>query len=445
MRSKTAAGASLNHVALTNDKSIEVFAGSILTLDQGTTVANGSGTISIDGTATLALNDAEITGGIINNSSAGGSGTIGVTGSSKIDGGATLNNGNVKVEGVTLTLDNVTVSGSTITEEASGSIIQIDGTDSLTLEGNAKIQGASGVTGTINNAGTIEIAGAATLHDEMLTNTGGNIVQVDDGKTLTLSSTEIIGGTINDTSPLGTGGTIDVTGSSKIDGGATLNNGNVKVESVTLTLDDVTVSGSTITEETTGSIIQIDDGATLTLEGGATIEGASGVLGAISNAGTIVVAGPATLLDDTLTNTASGGIIQVDDGQTLTLSGTEIIGGTINDFIGGTIDVTGSSKIDGGATLNDGKVTVEGVTLTLDNVTVSGSTITEEARRQHQSRSTAPTACSARQRQNPGRLRRAGRDQQCRHHRDRGARHRCSARYANTASGSVITVDDARR
>ena len=50
------------------------------------------------------------------------------------------------------------------------------------------------------------------------------------------------------------------------------------------------------------------------------------------------------LLNDTLTNTDA--IIQVDDNQTLTLSGTEIIGGTINGCTamrGGTIDVTGAT------------------------------------------------------------------------------------------------------
>ena len=38
----------------------------------------------------------------------------------------------------------------------------------------------------------------------------------------------------------------------------TLNSGTVKVESTTLKLDDVTVSGTTITEETTGSLVQVD-------------------------------------------------------------------------------------------------------------------------------------------------------------------------------------------
>src|SRR6202043_1149263 len=171
----------------------------------------------------------------------------------------------------------------------------------------AIIQGASGVKGAISNSGTIEVAGLATLLNDTLTNTSatGSILQVD-ATTLTLNGTEIIGGTIND------GGTIDVTGSSKIDGNAIPNNGNVKVEAATLTLDNVTVNGTTITEEVGGSLIQVDGNDTLTLKGGAVIQGGSGVKGAIGNSGTIEVAGLATLLNDTLTNTsATGSILQV--------------------------------------------------------------------------------------------------------------------------------------
>ena len=132
------------------------------------------------------------------------------------------------------------------------------------------------------------------------------------------------------TAPLPAAGSIDVTGTSTIDSGASLNNGGVTVASgVTLTLDDVTVTGTTFTD------------------------------------------------------TAAGATIQIDDGTTLTLSGTEIIGGTINDGTvpgTGSIDVTDNSKIDSGASLNNGGVTVaSGVTLTLDDVTVTGTTFTDTA------------------------------------------------------------------
>ena len=228
---------------------------------------------------------------------------------------------------------------------------------------------------------TIDANQTLTLDNDTVTGTtftdtaSGAIIQVDDGTTLTLSGVTIDGGTVNDGTAGGTGspavfGSIDVTGSSKIDGHAALNNGGVTIESgVTLTLDNITVFATTLTDK--GTIV-LDD--TVKLTGGATLQGASiSVLGSITNNGTLEVAGATELLDDTLTN-AAGSIIQVDALQTLTLSGAEIIGGTINDT--GTIDVTGNSKIDSNATLNNGAVTIEsGKILTLDKVAVTGTSI----------------------------------------------------------------------
>jgi hypothetical protein len=265
--------------------------------------------------------------------------------------------------GVTLTLDGMTVNATTITDQG---IIVLD--DTVKLTGGAAIEGVSGsALGAITNNGTLEVSGAASLLNDTLTNTSG-IILIDALQTLTLSGTEIIGGSINDNSK------IDVTGDSKIDSGATLNNGGVTVESgVTLTLDGMTVNGTAITDK---GIIVFDD--TVKLTGSAILEGVSNLaLGTITNNGTLEVTGAASLLNDTLTNTS--GIIQVDALQTLTLSGTEIIGGTIND--NSKIDVTGDSKIDSGATLNDGAMTVESsVTLTLDGITVNATPSPTKAR-----------------------------------------------------------------
>jgi hypothetical protein len=391
--------------SITNSGTIEIAGG---TLDVEVAVANSGGTIQIDGPATLRLNGAAINGGTVTDN-----GKIDVTGNSKIDGGATLKNGTATVEsGVTLTLDGVTVNGTTVTDK--GTIVLAD---TVKLTGGAIIEGvSSSVLGAITNNGTLEVTGAAKLLDDTLTNTSG-VIQVDALQTLTLSGTEIIGGTINDNSK------IDVTGDSTIDGGASLHNGAVTVESgVTLTLDGVTVNGTAITGEgmidVTGdstvddaatlgnSAATVESGVTLTLDGmtvngttitdkgtivladtvkltgNATIEGASGsALGAITNNGTLEIAGVAELLDDKLTNNSS---IQIDDSQTLTLSGTTITGGVINDFsgaAGGTIDVTGDSTIDGGAALNNGAVMIgSGVTLTLDAVTVNGTGTTGEGK-----------------------------------------------------------------
>ncbi|MCS3728986.1 VCBS repeat-containing protein [Bradyrhizobium betae] len=344
-------GNALHNEAVTNSATgtIEVLANGALAIDQGSVVTN-TGNLTVDATGTLTLADATITGGTVN-----GSGTIDVTGASKIDGGATLSTSTVIVD-AQLTLDGMTVSGSTITDKSS-----IVLTNTVQLKGGATIQGASAaLLGAITNNGTLEIAGAATLLNDVVTN--GGTVKVDGGQTLTLSGTEISGGAINGS------GTIDVTGASKIDGGATLSTSTVIVDAQ-LTLDGMTVSGSTITDKS--SIVLAN---TVQLKGGATIQGASAaLLGAITNNGTLEIAGAATLLNDVVTN---GGTVKIDDGQTLTLSGTEISGGAING--GGTIDVTGASKIDGGATLSTSTVIVD-AQLTLDGMTVSGSTITDKS------------------------------------------------------------------
>ena len=335
--------------AVTNNGTLEIAGAATLLND----VVTNNGTVTVDGSQILTLSGTEISGGAIN-----GSGTIDVTVASKIDGGATLSTSSV-IADAKLTLDGVTVSGSTITDNSS---IELD--DTVKLQGGATIQGASAdAKGAVTNNGTLEIAGAATLLNDTVTNNG--TVQVDDGKILTLSGTEISGGAINGS------GTIDVTVASKIDSGATLSTNSV-IADAKLTLDGVTVSGSTITDN---SSIELDD--TVKLQGGATIQGASAdAKGAVTNNGTLEIAGAATLLNDTVTN---NGTVQVDDGKILTLSGTEISGGTINNFnglTGGTIDVTGDSTIDTGATLNKGAVTVEsGITLTFGDATVSASKI----------------------------------------------------------------------
>ena len=213
-------GNALHNETVTANNALEILAGGVLALDQGTTVANAGGTITIDATATLTLDQATIHGGTINDFTPGSpaqGGLINVTGASKIDGisgtNAALNNGAVTVNAA-LTLDNVTVSGTVITDNAS---IELD--DNVTLTGSAKIQG-----GPVTNLGTLEVSGAATLLNDILTNTG-HTVQVDGTGVLTLDGTEIKNGTIND------GNSIVVAGASKIDGisgtNAALNNGAV--------------------------------------------------------------------------------------------------------------------------------------------------------------------------------------------------------------------------
>jgi fibronectin-binding autotransporter adhesin len=345
-----------------NNGHVTIGSSATLTLDNDTVTGTSfidtavGAVIKIDDGTTLTLSGVTINGGAVNDGTAGGTGSIHITGDSTISG-ASLNNGSVTLGSAKLTLDNDTVTGTSFSESSSGSVISVDASDWLVLAGIDAITGVSGSS--IANAGRIEITGTTTLTTDKLINTSAGVLKVDAASQLNLSGATIHGGTITDN------GIIHVTGASTIDGNATLDNGTVTVDAV-LTLDNVTVSGTTINDH---SGIELD--GTVKLGGGASIQGtSSAVLGAITNNGTLEVAGLVTLLDDTLTNT--GAVVQVDSTDTLTLDGTEIIGGTITD--NGIIHVTGASKIDGNATLDNGTVTVDAV-LTLDNVTVSGTTI----------------------------------------------------------------------
>ena len=130
-------------------------------------------------------------------------------------------------------------------------------------------------------------------------------------------------------------------------------------------LDNVTLTGD-LTNSGTLTVTEL-------VLSDATITG-----GSIKNNGTIEVLLSSEISNDKLTNT--GHTVQVDSGQTLTISGDTINGGTINDgtsLSGATIDVAGNSTIEN-ANLNYGGVSVAaGVTLTLDGTTVTGNTITQ--------------------------------------------------------------------
>ena len=303
-------------------------AGSRATLEIDSNLSNSAGSIVIASLGTLLVSGATVTGGTLNNS-----GTIefGEKGAGDgVNGSATLSGGSVVIDrNVTLTLDDVTVTNAATTNK--GTIV-IDTGNSVTFAGAGSLAG-----GTVNNAGTVAVTG-----------------------TLAVSGVTFSGGTIADS------GLIDVTGSVAVNG-ATLNgSGHVTVESgATLTLDDVTVSGTTITELGADSLIRIESGDTLTLEGGATLAG-----GAITNRGDIEIAGTASLYGDVLTN--SGATLTIDRPGVLTLSGTTIDGGTVADA--GSIVVSGAGTIEN-ATVDGGGTITANATLTLDRVTIDDLTL----------------------------------------------------------------------
>ena len=95
---------------ITNLGTVEVTG--IGSIANGAVLTNTGAQLTIDGSSTLKLSGGTITGGTITNN-----GLIDVGGSSTINGGAALNGGQVTVEAnQTLTLNNVTVTGDAITE-----------------------------------------------------------------------------------------------------------------------------------------------------------------------------------------------------------------------------------------------------------------------------------------------------------------------------------------
>jgi fibronectin-binding autotransporter adhesin len=369
------------------------------TLD-GVNVDN-HGVVQIDGDSTLTLTSTTVTSGKVKNN-----GETDLSGAAVLKNGKLNNYGKINVSGlgnifdgenVTNNLILISIAGELILEsntsiyggtlanagllhiEASGATLDgvtVDNTDgtiqvdddgpptlppvTLTLDNGMHVTGGHLSVGSI---GKLEIStSGATLSGVIVDVNAAGVVQVDSGSTLTLADTTVSGGTIND------GGTIDVTHNSTIGGGATLdttlNNGAVTVEAAAkLTLDNVTVSGTSITD---GGSIELDH--TVKLTGGATIQGPSGGgQGAVTNLGTLEVAGPATLHDIALTNTGHG--VQVDSGQTLHFEHSSITGGTLTVY--GTLDSTGDSVISAAIT-NNNIIEVENGTLTLSGA-VSGT------------------------------------------------------------------------
>jgi len=436
------AGNALHNENVKSNHILEVLAGGALLLDLGTAIANTGGNVTVDGAATLTLDSASIDGGNVTDKA---NGSIDLTGNAVLKNGVLGNSGQINVSGTGNALDGETVANT-------GGVFKVTGTLTLdcdtniaggilTNSGLVQIESAAGATldgvHVNNGAGTIQIDTVSfdgkLIVDDGTTITGGNltigslglfevktgptgpgatldgvtvgnsgVVQVDTGAVLDLTGgTKIIGGTITDN------GTIDVAGDSTINGGALLQNGSLTVESgATLTLDDVTVSGTTITgtdatDTHIASIVRTDHGQSVTLNG-ATITGGTlvndGIIDStgasaitdvsIQNAGTIeATSGVLTIDPASSVNIVNSGVIEADGGklvlagETVTNTGTleavhgslielqhaTITGGVVATVSDGIIDATGGVNTISAATVNNsGTLEVTGGTLTID-------------------------------------------------------------------------------
>jgi FecR protein len=332
-------GNALSNESVTNAGTIEVLANGALTIDQGSTVDNSSGNVIVDANAELTLDDVTLSGGTIK-----GGGTIDVTGASRIDGNATLNEGTVTVEnGVTLTLDDATIAGAAI---GNGGTVKVDASKKLTLAGATLTGGALSVSGTLDSSGATTITDAAITNNSLIEAVGG-----------LLTLTTITSATIANAGTLqANGAELDIDHEAVTNTGtlAAINGGTLKLISMTVTNGSGAVSvasGSTL--DLVGAVI---DGGTLTIAGTLESTGTSAINNAdITNTGTIAVTGgtltidPATL--HTITNHA---LIQVSNGE-LDVSG---------DLIVNTADVKAINH--GILKLADVTITNDGGTVTVD-------------------------------------------------------------------------------
>jgi fibronectin-binding autotransporter adhesin len=374
-------GNAIDKEKVTNAGELEILAAGALLIDLGSTVDNKGGTITVDDTATLTVNDATITGGPLTNVH----GTIDLTGTAALKNGLLDNSSLINVSGSGNALDGETV--------VNTGTIAIDATGVLTLDLGTSIAG-----GLLTNFGTIQIESAATLDGVSVGNTLGTIrvdttelpspppakLTLDGGAAITGGSLAIgIAGTLEVSTSFGatlSGVSVDNLGAIQVDGGSVLtlesttiaggmlsNRGTIFVETAAgATFDDVDV-------DNTSGKIKVDEDVTpspppgkLMLDNGTTIT--NGML-TIGLAGTLEVSTDfgATLLAVDVENS---GLVQVDAGSTLALSGTTITGGKLTDH--GTIHVTGDSAIDGAAVTNTGTLqAIDDGILKLMSLTVS--------------------------------------------------------------------------
>jgi fibronectin-binding autotransporter adhesin len=346
----TGSGNAIDNEDVTNAGALEILAAGALLIDLGSSVANKGGTITVDETAALTVNDATITNGTITNKSGG---TIDLTGSATLTGGALKNSGQVNLIG-----SNV-LEGETVTNTSTGAV-SVTGVLLLEL-------GASIIGGKLSNSGTVQIetSAGATLDGVTVDNTSGTIavdtdqsppakLTLDDGTTITKGTLTIgIAGTLEVSTGFGatlSGVSVDSSGKIQVDGGSALtlesttiaggllsNRGTVHIETAAgATFDGVNVDNAygTIqvdTDQSPPAKLIVDDGTTIS--NGTLAVGINGTLEVSSNVG-------ATLSGVDIENS---GLVEIDAGSVLALSGTTITGGAVS--IDGTLNATGTSSI----------------------------------------------------------------------------------------------------
>ena len=321
-------GNALQNETVTANSVLEVLAGGDLMI-KGSTVANTSGAVTVDESASLTVNATTVSGGAVTSKV---NGTIAFTGSTSLQNGALNNSGQVNVSGTGNTWD------AEIVANVSAAIAV---TGALTLEHGTSVTG-----GTLANSGEVfvETSSGATLDNVHVDNIGGTI-QVD-----------IIEG-----APSPSPATLIV------DDGTTISNGTLKIGSVGV-LEIASPIGATFSRLVVynSNLIQVDPGSVLSLEN-VTING-----GRLGGPGTIETTDGNT--DSTLNGVTlnAGARVTAAAGE-LDLTGTITNNGELDASGGGKLDLE-NVTINGGTLGGNGTIaTVSGLN-TLNGITIASAT-----------------------------------------------------------------------
>ena len=326
----------------------------------GGTLGGGNGTMTLQGTVTVAGSAAFAPAfGIVNlnngNTLAGSGGamsipagtTLGNVGTVTIGGFSGIANaGTVQISG-NLLLNNDLTNGGTL-NWVSGSL-STAGSASILNDGDFNITGlniGSNTVAVVNRSGgTMSAVGTGNVDIPVLTNDAGATLTIQDGKNL-----RVINGTLTNAGTVNGTGTLFVSATTINANGGTLGGGNG-----TMTLQGaVTVAGSATFAPAFGSV-NLNNVTSLTGSGGAMSIPAGTALG---NVGTVTIGG--------FSGIANAGTVQISGNLVLNSDLTNA--GTIN-WIGGILSTAGAASI-----LNDGNFEITGNNLGSGTVAIVNRT-----------------------------------------------------------------------
>jgi len=370
-------------MTLVNSGTIDANQSAGMTLQANGGVTN-TGTLEATAGATLTL----ASSGAINNT---GGKILANTGTVQVNS-STVNGGAVTLTGAsTLQLNTATVHGGTLTNSATGTIEIASGTNTL----GGTINNSAGGTFKIDNNATLDLEGGTYSQlGTVQLNSSGNFTELVldgdvtlSGGTVTLSNNSqnyIFGQLSSDT----------LTNQETIQGAGQIGHGQMTLVN-SGTINSNQSSGITIQANggvTNTGTLEATSGATLTLSSTGVVNNAGGTIAA--NTGTVQV-NSSTVSGGAITLTGASSLqlnTAIIHGETLTnsstgtieiASGTNMLGGTINNSAGGTFKIDNNATLDlaGGTYSQLGAVQLNSsgnfTELVLDgNVTLSGGTVT---------------------------------------------------------------------